>query len=277
MGHPCRADRKPPEVGDSMSAMTTTQGHEMNTDQLALLKRTLATDLTDNEFALFAEVCNRLQLDPFRRHIYAIKRGGRMTIQTGIDGFRAVASRSGEYEGQAGPFWCGEDGVWRDAWLTKEPPKAAKVGVYRRGFREPVWGVARFDSYAGDNLWRKMPEIMIAKCAEALALRKAFPETLSGVYSAEEMDQASRGRAKPVQVTDDGEVLEAEQIPEAPLTDELLESVREAYLSQIAKAASLGELRQVHAALNKSQLSKGTKASLTMSCSERRRQLEDAA
>ena len=103
--------------------------------------------------------------------------------------------------------------------------------------------------------------------------------SICGLSELDETEVASipKSRAIPVNVTPDGEVLEAEQIPEAPLADELLESVREAYLSQIAKAASLGELRQVHAALNKSQLSKETKASLTMSCSERRRQLEEAA
>lgn len=161
-------------------------------DQLDTLKGTIARDLTDPEFALFVEVCKRSKLDPFRKQIYAIKRGGRVTHQTSIDGFRLIAERTGKYQGQLGPFWCGEDGAWREVWLGKGPPAAAKIGVIRSDFREPLWAVARFTSYAQDNLWTKMPEVMIAKVAEALALRRAFPEDLSGLYVDEEMHQAAR-------------------------------------------------------------------------------------
>jgi phage recombination protein Bet len=157
---------------------------------LDLLKRTVCTDLSDSEFLLFAEVARRSGLDPFRRQIYAIKRSGKVSHQTSIDGFRVIAQRTGDYAGQRGPFWCGADGQWVDVWLGEKPPTAAKVGVIRKGFAEPLWGVARFASYAGQNLWQKMPDVMIAKCAEALALRKAFPEDLSGLYTADEMDQA---------------------------------------------------------------------------------------
>lgn len=249
------------------------QSSEYSRDQLDLIKRTLARDLSDAEFAYFIEVAKRLELDVFRKQVYAVKLGGKLTIQTGIDGFRAIASRSGQYEGQAGPFWCADDGVWRDAWLEKGPPVAAKVGVYRKGFREPVWGVARFASYAGTNLWSKMPEVMIAKCAEALALRKAFPEALSGVYTSDEMDQAKSGKTvtpvASVPTTPDGEVIEEE-----PLDEQLLESVREAFAGRIASAESVDDLRVIHKEMMGSRLPGALKQGLKGELTTRRNDLE---
>lgn len=171
-------------------------------DQLDLLKQTIAVGATDNEFALFVQTANRLGLDPFAKQIYCVKRYSRdaggyvMAIQVGVDGFRLCASRTGEADGQDGPFWCGRDGVWRDVWLDEEPPSAAKVVVFRRG--KPYVGVATMRSYCQRKkdggpmaLWATMPDVMIAKAAECLALRKAFPAELSGVYGDAEMDQAT--------------------------------------------------------------------------------------
>jgi phage recombination protein Bet len=166
-------------------------------EQAQLISTTIAPGCSPDELKLFAYACQRTGLDPFSRQIYAIKRGGKMTISSGIDGLRSIAERTGQLDGSSS-YWCGEDGVWVDVWLSSKPPAAAKTIIYRKGCAHPFTATARFaDFNAGQGLWSKMPSVMIAKCSEAQALRRAFPADLSGVYSTDEMDQA----VEPVTVT----------------------------------------------------------------------------
>lgn len=194
--------------------MTTAiaKADEFPPDRVELLRRSICTGFTDDEMALFVAQCVRTGLDPFSRQIHATKRRDkragvdRLSIQTGIDGFRLIAQRTGELDGQDGPFWCGPEGIWIDVWLHHKPPAAAKVIVYRKGCSHGFTGIARFEEYAQrfpdgnlSGLWPKMPATMIAKCAEALALRKAFPQDLSGLYTPEEMEQSET--PEPVQAS----------------------------------------------------------------------------
>ena len=211
--------------------------------QLAALKQIGLANAPKPELAVFLHYCQRTGLDPFARQIYMIERGGRYTIQASIDGLRIVAQRSNEYAGQAGPFWCGADGVWTDVWLQATPPTAAKVGVMRKGFTEVLWAVAKFESYnANSPIWKKMPDLMIAKCAEALALRKAFPNDLSGIYTAEEMEQATPVSAPVVQTVVEIPAVEPAKTTKAnaELTADLVK-----ILDDVDKVESLGTLKGV--------------------------------
>ena len=173
---------------------------DLNLDLIANQNKLNPDDLRN-----FAIQCKRTGLDPITRQIYAIPNNGKLAIMASIDGLRLIADRSGAYEGQTAPQWCDENGVWTDVWLNKSKlPSACKIGVHKKNFKEPLIAIAIFDEYAGRKngsltfMWAKMPALMIAKVAEALALRKAFPNEMSGIFSTEEMDQANLESVKDV-------------------------------------------------------------------------------
>jgi len=177
-------------------------------DQVQLIKNQIAPQAKDEELKLFLYQCQRTGLDALSRQIYCIFRktknpdgtwGQKMTIQTSIDGFRVIAERSGDYAGQGEPIFIDLDGKLL----------CAKVPVYRfkngTRYRAAV-GVAYWDEYVqlndeyingkptgkkiASSMWAKMPHVMLSKVAEALALRKAYPQDLSGLYTTEEMGVA---------------------------------------------------------------------------------------
>ena len=163
-----------------------TKYENITPDQIALIKSQIAVNATDDELKLFLHVANKSGLDPLARQIYFIKRSGKMTIMTAIDGFRAIADRTGQYIGSSDPIFeeIGNNPV--KATVTVNKVVAGVVGNFTATAR---WS----EYYPGKSqgfMWDKMPHTMLGKCAEALALRKAFPAQLSGLYTGDEMDQA---------------------------------------------------------------------------------------
>lgn len=152
-------------------------------------------EFTSKDVDLGIKLCQQYELNPLKNEIYLIPRGKgakrKLMAQVSIDGYRIIAGRHSDYEGQTAPMWCGDDGVWKEVWLdTNTAPAACKIGVYRKGAREPTYAVLTWSEYK-DNAGRiaqKMKAHMLAKAVETLALRKAFPDAFAGLYTDEELD-----------------------------------------------------------------------------------------
>lgn len=186
------------------TALATTQGELVRApvaelmftaDQEQMIRDSFANGATKQEFEMLITVAKTRRLNPILRQIHFVKRWDTQkqrevwSTQVSIDGLRAVAQRTGLYDGQDEPEF---------EYNGKEL-RSAKVRVYRKDWNRPAVGVALFDEYAQrkkdgslTQFWREKPHIMLAKCAEALAMRKAFPEDLSGLYTPEEMPEVER-------------------------------------------------------------------------------------
>lgn len=165
-------------------------------DDLDLLKDTLTQDLTPSEFLLFVRTCQHTGLDPFQHQIYAFMRKykdkngkwqQKLSIQTGIDGFRLIADRTRCYApGRETTYTYDEKG------------NVESATAYIKKFVGSVWHevaeTAFMEEYkpahGQDHMWRKMPRVMLAKVAEARSLRRAFPAEMYGLYTRDEMAQS---------------------------------------------------------------------------------------
>ncbi len=173
--------------------------------QIDILKNSICKGITNEEFEVFIMACVKTQLDPFMRQIYAVKRkskkpdgtwGETMTIQTGIDGYRLIAERTERYAPGPEPTYVYDNNgqlISSTSYIKKQTKDgtwhtvsaSAYLDEYCQTFVDKNTGEKR-----PTGMWVNMQRTMLAKCAEAQALRKAFPSEMSGVYTKEEMQQA---------------------------------------------------------------------------------------
>lgn len=196
---------------------------------LDLIKTQIAKKATPEEFDLFIMMARRTRLDPLLKQLYFMKykdnrksneAGCRCygectcgkavyspaTYVTSIDGYRIIAHRTNDFAGIDEPEYTRP--------TPTSLPSHCTVKVWRKSSSRPFSATVKFSEYTtGKQMWASMPETMIAKVAEAHALRKAFPQDLSGIYTTDEMDQADK--ATPVHATEVRQS-EAKQIAATP-------------------------------------------------------------
>lgn len=181
---------------------------KLTRSQINLIKSTIAKGASDDELKMFVQVCKGANLNPFLRQVHLVPRWDSKnakevrTIQVSIDGFRSIAESSGAYAGNEDPIFKGEQTIKPNEKGELTVPNGATVTVYKMlgGERCPFTATARWSEYyPGAKLgfqWHIRPYLMLGKCAEALALRKAFPKLLSGMYAQEEMEQSVQVETK---------------------------------------------------------------------------------
>lgn len=234
-------------------------------EKVNLIKRTVAKGATDDELKMFLIVATRAGLDPFTKQIHFVKRNVKQrdgsyveigTVQTGIDGYRSIAERSGKYGGS-------EDATFTFAKENDKTPASATVKVLKLMGDKiiEIKATAFWEEFFPSNeklafMWKKMPKLMLAKCAEALALRKAFPNVLSGIYTHEEMDQAEPS-VKETKTDESKKVLASSK----------------AYIFQ---AKTPEELEKLEERINKAKdIDVKTKTKLKEFCDEKRKEFEN--
>lgn len=204
-------------------------------------RRVFFPKLPDREAIVFMTICKARRLNPFTKQVYFLPYTNKKTNVTtysmivSIDGFRSLAARTGLYGGQDEPIYTYD---------KNERLVSCKIAVYRKDFDRPTVAVAHLSEYVQysydgsvNKTWAKSPHIMLAKCAEALALRKAFPDELGGLHEESEMGAVV-----------DGETIE-QPPPEAPQgktrTEQLLNRVKKVEPKPTPQEAEIVESQAV--------------------------------
>ena len=198
---------------------------------LATMKATIAQGLNDSEVQVFARFSQSTGLNPFKREVWAIKVPGyrrkdgtftedKVQIMTGINGYHAIANNHPNYDGMEVGL-IGRTGEYLPLTYPGKDFVGAWCRVYRKDRRIPMEGVAFLSEYAkSSGNWNQMPRVMIQKCAESVALRKAFPQELNGTYTAEEM---------PNEYSEPGNVIVVNEEPATKPQSQSMKEIKESF------------------------------------------------
>jgi hypothetical protein len=187
-------------------------------------RRQFGPNAGDGEWSLFLEVALRMNLSPFRDEICLVPYGGVHKPQVTVHGRRVLARRTGQLRGIEGPYWCGPHRPepdspleWVDAWVDARPPHAARVIVHRDG-ETPYVGTAPWRIFNKNTpAWRDMDSHMLAKVAEVIALRRAFPDVVvdDAVFEYDDVEAEPAAGYRPVDVAPDPRAVGAAELVDA--------------------------------------------------------------
>lgn len=174
-------------------------------------------DLTPPELDVLIEIARSAGLNLFRRQLSAIvfskhnAKKRRVAYVIGIDGYRAMADRTGTYAPHEDPIeWLTDDRIDDPTNPAKLVSATVKVKKFVQGTWHTFSATAHWSEFApveeewaegddgqrrrtgkkklADN-WSRMGRLMLAKVAEAQALRRGWPDTLAGIYTEEEIER----------------------------------------------------------------------------------------
>lgn len=196
---PVPAKVSPPETPPTTQPQG--QGIRFSDADIELLRNTYADTLTPDEFRMFIAIAKMSGLNPFLGEITVMKvndedKKPRMVPMTTIDGYRKL-TRDIQIDHWK-IEWCGDDEVWKDVWLSKEHPAAARFVGKVKGASDYSSFAVTYDDFVRlkkdgsgpQAMWKKMPARMLAKCAEAGWRRLMKHGDTYGIYVEEEMQQA---------------------------------------------------------------------------------------
>ena len=190
-----------------MSQLVQQTNNEIDSAVLSALKSSLYTGAKDDSIQMVIEYCKACKLDPMQKPVHIVPmwdkntKSMKDTIMPGIGLYRIQAARSNKYAGVSEPEYgdtvntkLGGVNISYPEWCKVTVKKLIGTSIVEFTAKEywlENYAIAKKDSTAPNAMWLKRPFGQLAKCAEAQALRKAFPEIITQQPTAEEMEGKS--------------------------------------------------------------------------------------
>ena len=227
-------------------------------ENMKAIQESFGKDLTQTEFTMFVEMGKSLNLNPFVREIWAVKYGNQApSIFIGRDGYRKNAQAQPDYNGHYKEAIYENDVFEIENGRVKHKINFKNRGqligayceVYRKNIEQPFRESVKFSEYnTGFSNWKKMPETMIKKVAEAQALRMAYQSVFAGTYDESERWETPTEKKPPKAQTQQKGTkppINKEQAEDAQIVDEkppIMDQKTKNFLAAMTKIK--GELKE---------------------------------